>query len=104
MLKQAEQLAAQVRPVGSRVLAKRVEAQEQRGGIILPDTAKKKEELARVLAVGPGKPDDKGQIQPMPVKVGDLILMDRYAGQEISLEGEEFLIVRADDIVAIIEE
>lgn len=104
MAQHAEKLHLNIRPLGNRVLAQRVESQESlRGGILLPDTAKKKQETARVLAVGSGKTDQDGKEHPVPVKVGDVILIDKYAGQEVSLEGEEYLIVRGDDIVAIIE-
>lgn len=94
-----------LKPLGSRVLAQRQEAQEtMKGGIILPDSAKKKQETAKVVAVGDGKKLDDGTVIPVPVKIGDLILMDKYSGQEITLDDEEFVIVKADDIIAIIEE
>lgn len=93
-----------LKPLGSRVLARRKEAEEMRGGIILPDSAQQKQETAIVLAVGPGKTDKDGKQEPMPVKVGDAILMDKYSGQEVSINDEEFIIVKAEDIIAIIEE
>jgi len=93
-----------LKPLGTRVLARRKEAEEMRGGIILPDSAQQKQETAIVLAVGPGKVDKDGKKEPMPVKVGDAILMDKYAGQEVSIDDEEFIIVKAEDIIAIIEE
>ena len=93
-----------IRPIGNRVLAKCLEAEEKKGGIILPDTAKKKQEKAKVLAIGAGKRDKSGNLIPMPVKVGDKILMDKYAGTEITLDGEEYVILNADDIIAIVEE
>jgi chaperonin GroES len=74
-----------------------------KGGIILPDTAKKKQEQAEVVALGSGKKDKNGALIPMPVKVGDIILMEKYSGQEVTLDDEEFVILRADDIIAIIE-
>ena len=84
-----------LRPVGDRVIAKRTEEKETlKGGILLPDTAKEKQETATVIAVA----NDK------TVKVGDTILMDRYAGQEVTVDDEEFIIVKIDDIVAIVEE
>lgn len=93
-----------LQPIGDRVLVKRLEAQEKlKGGIILPDSAKKKQEQAEVVAVGPGKKNKQGQLIPMPVKINDIILMDKYSGQEVTLNGEEFVIVRADDIIAIVE-
>ncbi len=92
-----------VKPLGNRVLAKRLEQEETlKGGLILPDTAKKKQETAKVIAIGTGKSFKDGQVLPIPVKVGDTILMDKYAGQEVTIEDEEYIIVNADDIVAII--
>lgn len=91
------------RPLSDRVLIKRNEAQQSEGGIILPESARKKQEIATVIATGPGKKDKEGTLQAMEIKVGDSVLLDRYAGQEVTLEGEEYLIVRQDDIVAIVE-
>lgn len=94
-----------LKPLGNRVLAQRLEAEEtMKGGIILPDSAKKKQETAKVVAVGAGKKLDDGKVIPVSVKVGDVILMDKYSGQEITLDDEEFVIVKADDIIAIVEE
>ena len=92
-----------IKPLGNRVLVKRSQAKTTKGGIILPDTAKKKEERAEVVAVGTGKKDKNGKVIPMPVKVGDIILMDKYSGQEVQVNDEEFMIVRQDDIIAIVE-
>ncbi len=93
-----------LKPLGSRVLAKRCEADEQlKGGIILPDSAKQKQETATVVACGPGGKDKSGNDVPMPVKEGDTILMDKYSGQEVTIDDEEYIIVRAEDIVAIVE-
>lgn len=104
MAQQAEKKLT-LKPLGNRVLAQRLEAQEtMKGGIILPDSAKKKQETARVLAVGSGKKLDDGQVIPVPVAVGDVILMDKYASQEVTIDDEEYLILKADDIIAIIEE
>lgn len=92
------------KPLGSRVLVKRQDMEQQsKGGIILPDSAKKKPETAKVIAVGEGKKDSNGHLIPMPVKVGDIILMDKYSGQEITIENEEYVIVKAEDIIAIVE-
>ncbi len=100
----AQQTTTKLKPLGNRVLAKRLEEEEtQRGGIIIPDSAKKKQESAKVIAVGPGKKDEKGNLEPMPVKIGDLILTDKYAGQEVTVDDVEYIIVKADDIIAIIE-
>jgi chaperonin GroES len=92
-----------LKPLSNRVLAKRLEQEEKlKGGIILPDSAKKKQEIAVVIAIGPGALGKDGKVQPMPVQVGDKILMDKYSGQEVTLQDEEFVIVKADDIVAVI--
>ena len=94
----------QLRPLGNRVLARRLAAEEKlKGGIILPDSAKKKQETAEVIAVGPGKADKDGNLIPMPVQVGDMILMDKYSAQEVTLNDEEYIIIRQDDIIAIVE-
>lgn len=93
-----------LQPLGDRVLVRRLQAEEKlKGGIILPDSAKKKQEQAEVIAIGTGKKDKNGQAIPMPVKVGDIILMEKYSGQEVTLNDEEFVILRADDLIAIIE-
>ncbi len=94
-----------LKPLGNRVLAQRQEAKEtMKGGIILPDSAKKKQESATVVAVGPGARNEDGNIIPMPVKVGDVILMDKYSAQEVTIDDVEYIILKADDIIAIIEE
>lgn len=93
-----------LKPLGNRVLARRLEQEETlKGGIILPDTAKKKQETATVVAVGPGLQDKDGKLIPVPVSVGDTILMDKYSGQEVTLDDEDYVIVRADDIIAIVQ-
>lgn len=102
MTKQA--LQVKLKPLGNRVLAKRLEAEEKvKGGIILPDTAKKKQETAQVIALGTGKKDKNGTLIPFTVKVGDKILMDKYSGTEVTVEGDEYIILNADDIIAIVE-
>lgn len=94
-----------LKPLGNRVLVQRLEAKDtMKGGIILPDSAKKKQETAKVVAIGSGKLLDDGKLLPIPVKVGDVILMDKYSGQEVSIDDEEFMILKADDIIATIEE
>jgi chaperonin GroES len=94
-----------IQPLGNRVLVQRLEPEEKmKGGIILPDSAKKKQESARVMAVGPGKKLEDGKTVPMPVAIGDVILMDKYSGQEVTIDDEEYMILKADDIIAIIEE
>ena len=93
-----------LKPLGNRVLAKRLEKEEKlKGGIIIPDSGKKKQETLEVIAIGPGIQDKEGKLIPMPVQVGDKILMDKYCGQEITLDDQEFVIVKSDEIVAIIQ-
>lgn len=94
----------QVRPLRDRVLVKRVEEQEQRiGGIIVPDTAKEKPLQAKVIAVGSGRVNDKGERFPLDVKAGDYVLIGKYSGTEIKLEGEEYVIVREEEILGVAE-
>lgn len=103
MVQQAEKKAT-LKPLGNRVLAQRVEEKETlKGGIIIPDSAKKKQEMVKVIAIGPGQKTEEGKLLPMPVKVGDLILMDKYASQEVTIDDEEYVLVKADDIIAIVE-
>ena len=92
-----------LKPLGNRVLVQRLEQEETlKGGIILPDSAKKKQETAKVMAIGTGTTTAEGKLIPIPVKEGDTILMDKYSGQEVTIDDEEFVILRADDIIAII--
>lgn len=101
---QTQQKAVKLRPLGNRVLVRRLEPEETlKGGIILPDTAKKQQESAEVIAVGVSKKDKEGREIPMPVKVGDIILMEKYSGQEVTIDEETFVITKADDLIAIIE-
>ena len=94
-----------IKPVGNRVLVQRLEPVEKmKGGIILPDSAKKKQESARVVAIGTGKILENGSTQSIPVMVGQVILMDKYSGQEVTIDDQEFMILKTDDIIAIIEE
>ena len=100
-----ESLKTKFQPLGNRFLVKRLQQEEKlKGGIYLPDTAKKKQEQAEVIAIGTGKKDKNGQLIPIPVKVGDIILMEKYSGQEIKLDDQEYIILRADDLIAIIEQ
>ena len=93
-----------VKPLQDRVIVKRIEEEEAtKGGIIIPDTAKEKPIEGKVVAVGGGKLNDAGKKQPLEVKTGDKILFGKYAGTDIQIEGEERLIMREDDIIAIIE-
>ena len=94
-----------VKPLNDRVLVKRLEEmQVTKGGIYIPDSAKEKPVEGKVISVGPGKVNDQGNRVPLNVKEGDKILFGRYAGSEIKVEGEEYLMMREDDILAIIEE
>lgn len=96
-------MGTKFQPLGNRVLLKRLEREEKlKGGVILPDSVKKKQEQAEVIAIGPGKKDKSGNLIPMPVKVGDVVLIEKYSGQEITLNDEEFVIVKADDLIAIV--
>jgi chaperonin GroES len=93
-----------VRPLRDRILVKRVEEQEQRiGGIIIPDTAKEKPQTARVVAVGNGRVNDKGELFPLDVKANDYVLIGKYAGTEIKLDGEDYLILREEDVLGVAE-
>lgn len=97
-------IATSLRPLGNRVLLRRLAAEEKlKGGIILPDAAKKKQEQAEVIAVGQGKKDKNGHLVPVTVKPGDIVLIEKYSGQEVTLNSEEYMIARADDLIAIIE-
>ncbi len=93
-----------LRPLGDRVLVKAVEKKDEiRGGLIIPDTAKEKPQEAEVIAVGKGKVTDDGKVIPMEVKPGDKILHGKYGGQEIKVDGQEYLILSSDDILGIVE-
>ena len=93
-----------IRPLGDRLLVKREEPSETvRGGIIIPDSAKEKPQEGKVVAVGKGRLDEDGKRVKMDVKKGDRILMGKYAGTEVKLDGEEHIIMREDDVLAIIE-
>ncbi len=90
------------RPLHDRVLVRRVESDERTsGGIIIPDTAKEKPMEGEVVATGPGKPDDSGNLQPLDVSAGDRILFGKWSGTEITLDGEELLIMRESDIMGV---
>src|SRR6201993_409992 len=92
------------RPLGDRVLVKRVEEEEKtRGGIIIPDTAKEKPQEGEVIAVGPGARDENGKVQALDVKVGDRILFGKWSGTEVKLEGQDLLIMKESDILGGLE-
>lgn len=93
-----------VRPLADRILVKREEPSETvKGGIIIPDTAKEKPQEGKVVAAGPGRVDDNGKNIKLEVKKGDRILMGKYAGTEVKIDGVEHIIMREDDVLAIIE-
>ena len=95
-------MASNIQPLGQRVLVKRIEAEEvAAGGIIIPDTAKEKPQEAKVVALGTGK-NDEGEVVEFSVKVGDTVLISKYGGTDIKVEGEEHLIVSESDILAIV--
>jgi len=94
-------LAVKLKPLADRVLVKPIDEEEvTKGGIILPDTAKEKPQRGKIIAVGPGRLDDEGKRVPMEVKTGDKVLYDKYAGTEVKLDDEEYLILRESNIVA----
>ena len=97
-------MAANIRPLHDRVLAKRLEeeAEQVRGGIIIPDTAKEKPQEAEIIAVGPGKIQDDGSRAPMDVSAGDRVLVGKYSGSEIKIDDTEYIILREDEILAVI--
>jgi len=93
-----------IRPLHDRILVKRIEEEAKtKGGIIIPDTAKEKPQEGKVIAVGNGKVNDDGELRPLDVHKGDRILFGKYSGSEIQLEGEEHLIIREDDVLAVLE-
>jgi chaperonin GroES len=92
-----------IRPLHDRVVVKRIEQEEQvRGGIIIPDSAKEKPQEAEVIAVGPGKLSDDGKRAPMDVKPGERVLMGKYSGSEIKIDNEDYVILREDEILAVV--
>jgi chaperonin GroES len=92
-----------IKPLGERVLIEPVkEGEVSKGGIIIPDSAKEKPQEGKVIAVGTGKIDDNGKAVPFNVKKGDLVLLPKYGGTEVKMDGKEYQIVREDDILAVI--
>ena len=93
-----------IQPLGDRVLVKRLEAEEKtKGGIVLPDTAKEKPQKGEVVAVGKGRVLESGKVEPLEVKKGDKVLFGKYAGNEVSYKEEEYLILKEEDILAILK-
>ena len=92
-----------IRPLHDRVLVKRIDAEEKTaGGLIIPDSAKEKPIQAEVIAVGNGKRDNEGKVHALDVKAGDRILFSKYSGTEVKIDGDEHLIMREDDILAVL--
>ncbi len=97
-------MAIKVRPLHDRIIVQRLEEEEQEvGGIIIPDTAKEKPQQGKVVAVGKGKVKEDGGILPMDVKNGDTILFGKYSGQEIKLDGDDYLIMREDEVLGVVK-
>jgi len=97
-------MATKVRPLHDRIIVRRLEEEEKSaGGIIIPDTAKEKPIQGEVIAVGNGKILDNGEVRPLDVKKGDRVIFSKYAGTEIKLDGVEYLMMREDDILGVIE-
>jgi len=93
-----------VRPLHDRLLVKRIEEEgKTKGGLIIPDTAKEKPMEGRIIAVGKGKVDEDGNLHPLDVHKGDRVLFSKYSGTEIQLEGDEHLIIREDDVLAVLQ-
>ncbi len=98
-------MSVTIRPLNDRIIVKRMDTEEQTssGGIIIPDSAKEKPQEGKVIAVGPGKRDEDGKRMAPDVKEGDRVLFGKYAGTEVKLDGEEYLIMREDDILGVLE-
>ena len=93
-----------IRPLHDRIIVERLEEETKTaGGLIIPDTAKEKPQQGKVIAVGKGKKTEDGKVLPLDVKVGDKILFGKYAGTEIKIEGREYLMMREDDVLGVIE-
>ncbi len=92
-----------IKPLHDHILVERIEEEVKKGGIIIPDTAKEKPQQGKVIEVGDGKKDEKGNRIAMDVKKGDIILFGKYAGTEVKIEDKEYLIIREDDVLGIVE-
>lgn len=94
----------QIRPLHDRVIVKRLEVERTTAsGIVIPDNAGEKPDQGEVIAVGPGKRDEAGKLLPMDVKVGERVLFGKYSGQNVKVDGEEFLVMREEDIMGVVE-
>jgi len=97
-------MAKKISPLYDRVLVKRLEGEEKTaGGIIIPDTAKEKTQFGEIVATGPGRLDKEGKVKPLAVKVGDKILFGKYSGTEIKFDSQEYLIIKEDEVLGVIE-
>jgi chaperonin GroES len=97
-------MATKVRPLHDRIIVERIDEGEQKvGGIIIPDTAKEKPMQGKVIAVGKGRVEKDGKVTPLDVKSGDTVLFGKYAGQEIKIDGSEYLIIREEEVLGVIE-
>jgi chaperonin GroES len=97
-------MSINLKPLGGRIVVEPVEAEDiTSGGIFLPETAKEKPQKGTILSVGPGERDDKGKYIPMDVKVGDVVLYNKYAGTEIKVDGKKVIILRENEVLAIVE-
>ena len=97
-------MATKIRPLHDRILVERIEEGEvKKGGIIIPDTAKEKPQEGKVIAVGGGKVNEDGKKMPLDVKAGDRILFGKYSGSEVKLDGDEYLILREEEVLAVVE-
>jgi len=102
--KETERMSVNLKPLGDRVLVEPVEEKEvKKGGIIIPDTAKEKPTEGLIIALGTGKTDDNGKKVPFEVKKGDRVLISKYGGTEVKLNGKEYKILNSDDILAVVE-
>lgn len=94
-------MSKKICPMGNRVVVEREEASATKGGILLPESAQKKPKEGKVVAVGPGKMDEKGKLHPMDVKVGDRVLFSNYGGTEYKMDDKEYLVLSEDDVLAV---
>jgi chaperonin GroES len=97
-------MASKIRPLYDRIVIKRLEEERTSGGIVIPDTAAEKPIRGKVSAVGGGKVLENGEVRKLAVKVGDIVLFGKYSGTEIKMDGEDYLVMREDDVLAIIDE
>lgn len=100
----SKKTSSKIRPLQDRLIVERIEGEEKTaGGLYIPDSAKEKPQQGRVLAVGKGKVREDGKVQPLDLKEGDKILFGKYAGTEIKIEGDDYLIMREDDVLGVLE-